>query len=764
MRIIKLSFVLLLCMIWIFVTNYKYFPINSIGSLLSFKSGVIGIDNNEDITSLKLYNKDLEIKVDSFGIPYIYAKNNEDVAFGLGYMHAKDRYFQMELMAKLVQGELSEMIGVRGIRSDKLWKPYEFKRKSQEILEEYKRQSTDVYTYLNSYALGINTYLKENKINDPLYTIFGLEPQPWKPEYSILATWYMSRNLAYFDYHVERQELLDKLPQELLHILYPKSPKDLKTILSSQIDTTQIHEQPVTNVSVNSKAKSSPFVTGIGSNNWVVNSKKSKGDAALIANDPHMRLTFPASFYEVGLHGGQIQVYGYSIPGTPLVVSGHNEKIAWGITNGEWDMTDRYLLQTEKDSLYFYRGNWIPFEEKEYHIDVRGRSKITFKVQKTVHGFVKKEGDVSYAQYWHPEQKSHSIGAVYNAMRANNWKDFTTALKDYDYPPQNFIYADIYDTIGIITAGKLPIRPQGFEGGLLDGTKEPLKLEFSNQLVYEENPTSNYLFSANQQPIQNDKYYGAHWHKNDYRVNRIDRILQENDNWNLSSMKEMQLDEVDISYYHAKEVFKEVTFDKKYQYIMDVFEDWNADMTYDSRNAFIYDIFRQHVEKESKEYANSVLHVRQAPSMKSFLNYINAGVGNKQPKKEQLLSRILIRTDSMILAKKNLESIEKYKNGFFVFNASFLPGFGKKMPFQGGNKNTISLNEGVANPVFRSVYEMKKNNIKGYSILAGGQSGKMNSPNYEDQLLHWEKGKFKETQFSKDPNQLKNIMYTIRSK
>ncbi len=767
MKTIKSGSVLLVCLLWIFITCYQFFPLNNLGTLLSFKTGVLAIDNEENNITTNT-GRDVTIQIDTKGIPYIYAEEDRDVAFGLGYMHAKDRYFQMELMAKMVKGELSEILGGRVIESDKFWKPFEFNKKSIEILEEYKQNNPEFYTYLTNYASGVNQYLENNTMNDPFYKIFGLTPQEWKPEYSLLVTWYMSANLAYFDYHAERQEVLNTLPEDIVSLLYPKNPKNLKTILP-QVAEDQIPvaetDKSLQEISLQMPIEQGvPFQTDIGSNNWVLNSQKSKNESSFIVNDPHLLLTLPSTFYETSLIGKTIKVYGYSIPGVPIVVSGHNKNVSWGITNGEWDLIDTYLLEVKNDSLYKYQGNWVPFQEKEYALEIRGKGKTSFQTRRTVHGLVLKNGENYVSKKWYPSEKSYSMNALYNMMKANNWNTFKQALVTYDYPPQNFIYADVNDTIGIVCAGKLPKRPAHFDGGLLDGTQPPVKEEFIGAQWETDTPECNYLFSANQQPVMNEHYFGAHWHKDDYRVNRINDLLKNKNDWEVSSIQKMQLDEVDLSYFHTKTLMEKEQLSEQYAYIVNDIADWDGTMSGNSNKAFIYETVRESIEKEAQNFATTHLGVQQAPSMKSFVEYLMADTISypKNVSRSKIINNILQRTDSVLVSEKM--SFDKIvygdKKDFLIHSISFLPGFGQKISAVGGNKNTINMNAS-AHPVFRSIYEMNKNQIKGYSILAGGQSGKINSEHYMDQLEDWKKGVYKVTQFQESPDTLENIVTTL---
>ncbi|MHA7059722.1 penicillin acylase family protein [Aquimarina sp. M1] len=775
MKIIKTVLVLTLCVGWIFITNISYKPINSIGSLLTYKTGLLSIPLQENgIKELKGEYKP-KIYIDSVGVPHIYGNKEKDVAFGLGYMHAKDRYFQMEMITRTVQGEVSEIFAEETIESDIFWKPYEFKRKSKELLEDYKTNSPEFYNYLIAYAQGINAYIQKEEIIDPMYKILGKTPREWKPEYSMLVTWYMSWSLSYFDYHMDQHELLTKLSDDDQNYFYPMQPKGLNTILPSEEENKISNDKVYLDTVIAKKSKpeeSNPlgFHPGIGSNNWAVNAIKTKNGKSILANDPHLFLTLPEAFYEIHMVSDKLNLYGFSIPGVPVIVSGHNDQISWGITNGEWDLIDRYRLKTKDDNLYFYDGKWIPFEEKEYSIKIKGEKDRIVKQKNTVHGkVVQDDNGAYYAQRWYASDKSYSIRAMYDLMQSENWDGFTNALKEYGYPPQNFIYTDINDNIGIVCAGKLPDRGINFKGELLDGTLKYEPKKSLDTLWRTYNPDEKLLFSANQQPIQNDTYFGTLGYKDDYRVNRIHSLLKEKDDWDLEKIQEMQKDEVDISFFEFKELLKIYQIPENYKELLNGFSHWNGDMKGDSHQALIYELLKEGVEQEAMNFAESTLKINRPPSFKYFVKYLKDSkytISDKTSKQE-LFNNILQYADSTLQFHHGNEwKEETYKNmsSINVYNISFLPGFGERIVGAGGNENTININSSYYRPVFRAIYEMENENINSYTILAGGQSGKINSIHYKDQLKLWEKGTYKKTQFENNPNRLKNIKNIIKFK
>ncbi len=465
-----------------------------------------------------------------------------------------------------------------------------------------------------------------------------------------------------------------------------------------------------------------------------------------MANDPHLFLTLPGTFYEAHMVSDELKVYGYTIPGIPLILSGHNYKVTWGITNGEWDLTDRYKLKV-KDDLYFYDGQWIPFKKKEYEINVRGFGKKKITQQSTVHGKVFTDiGGDYYAQKWYAADKSYSVKSLYLLMKTHNWKSFKKALSDYDYPPQNFVYSDIDNNIGVVCAGKLPNRVLNFKGGILDGTKELNHVKANNTSRSTYNPENLFLFSANQQPIQNEEYFGAHWHKNDYRINRIHSLLKNNNDWDINKIGEMQLDKVDLSFFEFEKLLNKYDLPIQFKDIFVQLDDWDGNMISQSNSALVYEVIRKSMKIESIKFARTYLKVNKAPSFKYFLKYLNQREFNipNSISKQRLFENILRNTDSILkydFGKDWMNCRYAMNTNFSIPDISFLPEFKTKVEGLGGNKNTINMNTNF-HPAFRLILEIKENSINGYSIMAGGQSGKLNSPNYKNQLELWRLGKY----------------------
>lgn len=784
-KTIKIVLVGVLFLAWIFVTTFNLGPFGSLGQLTSYKTGLLSVPLENNVTREINTKRKLDIYVDDYGIPHIYATSKNSVAYGLGYMHAKDRYFQMEMVSRTVQGRLSELLWAGTLKSDKFWKQYEFEQKSVALLATYKKENPEFYAYLKAYSDGVNAYLENNENSDPIYKALGTAPRKWKTEYSLLSTWYMSYTLTYFDHHIDQQEIYQELPEQIRNYFYPLRPDGINTILPANLmpsslktPNIDVHSSAITSATGDKNEhsifdlggtlmRSHKFYQGIGSNNWVVNNTKTKSKQNILANDPHLFLTLPEAFYEAHLATDTFKVYGFTIPGVPVVVSGHNDKISWGITNGEWDLVDRYKLQVKNDSLYLYQGKWIPFTIKNCTIKIKGKPDYIEKYKSTVHGKVIKEEDGQYyAQHWYAAEKSNSTKAMYEVMKSQNWDGFSTALKDYSYPPQNFAYSDVNNNIGIVCAGQLPERSTGYVGQLLDGTKKYTPAQPSNSFWSAYNPDKGFLFSANQQPIQNNVYFGAHGAKDNYRAKRIYSLLEKNKSWTVNDIQKMQSDVVDISLEDFKTLMNNYKFKSKYSDIVKELKNWDGNMNGQENQALVYETLRNVSIAEAKHFAQYRLQVKQEPSLEYFIKYLNdkkytIPTDNKQKIVDDIFEKTL---DILTKQYGNRWKSVTYKtiSNFDINNLLFIPGLGEKVNNAGGNINTININTKTFHPVFRAVYEVKDGKMQAHTILAGGQSGLINSIHYKDQIEPWSKGHYKKVQFEKNPKKLEKIKNIIK--
>jgi penicillin amidase len=475
---------------------------------------------------------------DRWGVPHIYAESLSDLFFAQGYVHAQDRLWQMELNRRIGSGRLAEIFGEMALDADRFIRTVGFRRAAEadlEIMDEETRSA------LEAYAAGVNAFLDAQQPLTLEFTILRFKPQPW----SLLdtLTWgkVMAWNLSInWDTEILRARLMDKLGVERAAELEPMYPYNNPTVIPSEVDygrlSTRILEQyrQATSWLGTSGA-------GMGSNNWVVDGTKSVTGKPLLANDPHLGLQMPSIWYENHLVGGGIEVTGVSFPGVPGVIIGHNAAITWGVTNGFPDVQDLYVekLNPEKPLQYEYQGEWHDVEEVREEIRVKGRPEpVIEEVTITRHGPIisnivpPEEGkDVPpLALRWTASEPGTLSCAVMLLQRAANWEEFTAALRYWDVPAQNFVYADVEGNIGYYLAGRIPIRAQGM--GLVPVPGWTGEYEWTGWIPFEElphtyNPPQHYVATANNRVVGDDYPYfiTVEW-MNGYRARRICDLLE----------------------------------------------------------------------------------------------------------------------------------------------------------------------------------------------------------------------------------------------
>jgi penicillin amidase len=762
---------------WIYVTSWKYDGLNSIQGLANYREGLPGNTGlkSDSLILIKDAAAAAQVYIDTLGIPHIYGHNAGAVAFATGYIHARDRYFQMELLVNSVMGRLSEMIGESGIDNDRQWKKFELEEKARQFLDTLSLRQPDLFSYLQDYSRGVNAYLdrEERQHRDPMYTIWDCSPKPWKPYYPLLIQWYMSYNLTFYDDYVDKQEILDKLPDTLRQILYPAHPESRIDIIP-QI-TAPAPRWPSSNSLVKlfsgrqtNRYAATAHSRSLGSNNWVVGNTHTASGQLFLCNDLHLFLATPNIFYEMQLCCPEFHVYGYSIPGVPVILTGHNEKIGWGITSGEWDVTEQYLLKQapKNPDLYWLDGQWEKMTHKTFTILVKDHAPETVSVKYTVFGPCVNKDSIAYGLMWHPQRSAAAIGSFWRLMRASDWSTFREALRTYDYPSQSFAYVDTRGNIGMICAGKMPVKPSGYDGGMLDGTISPhWKYLSFDSLPQSYNPARNYLFSANQQPEYGSPYYSSRWYEDLYRPARIDELLANGTQLTWEDMRRMQLDVTDISIRDLRSLFAKYSRGKTPAGHWTTLLQWGGELKPGKPEAVLYKFFRQAAWVAGNDLAKKI-GVRKAPGFDQLIHFLkvhdSVRYGHEVLYGEHYFHEMIGMADSLYNAYMADERAKAYEPpySFDIPSMTFLPGLSVNIKDQGGSDNTIDVNYG-AHPVIRTLIRVKDSAIQSWMVNAIGQTGRINEKGYYQQLSSWKENKLHKTLFTADPRELGTIRSRI---
>jgi penicillin amidase len=441
-------------------------------------------------------------------VPQVFAESERDLFFAQGYVHAQDRFFQMELGRRAGHGRLSELIGGSALEFDRLSRTIGFGRIAA---TSEKNGAPETLEILRSYSAGVNACLSTEPLPPELRLLRLLEPEPWRPSdtaaWSMIIAWSLSASW----------EL--KLLREAAEGI-------------GDWNNLRGHLDPEK-----------------GSNAWAVSPARSASGAALLAGDPHLVLGIPCLWYEVGLYGGPYRVVGASLPGTPGVVIGHNEEIAWSVTAALTDVQDLYVERFKEggSSLYEHAGGWREAGIRIEEIPVRGRREpVIQRVRTTVHGPVITDvlGDVEgeLALRWATPNPLGLVGAGLAVNRAGNKEEFLDALQSWTVPNQNFVYADRTGVTGKALAGPVPIRNNHRGDRPVPGWDG--EHEWEGFLPFEKLPKSfdaaeGYVASANEAP-EGDTIPGAYLPG--YRKARIEELLRATDEHTPETFREIQGD------------------------------------------------------------------------------------------------------------------------------------------------------------------------------------------------------------------------------
>lgn len=498
-------------------------------------------------------NDSVEVLRDEYGIPHIYASNTYDLFFAQGYTQAQDRWWQMEFSRHTGSGRLSELIGynedVLGI--DVFIRTLGWRQAAQ---RDYASMDDETKAVLNAFADGVNAYISEREPSELAleYTILDLtginfEIELWTPIDSIVWGKVMAWDLgANRGQELSRVRMMDDgLSQEMIEDYYPDFPFDerptvlrdgeipfVEEIARSITTSQETVQKPNINTTTTALAGGVPYDVNIafgygrsvGSNNWVVSGDLTESGYPLLADDMHLSVGIPALWYEVGLHCQPVgedcpyNVRGFALSPVPAIIVGHNERIAWGVTNVGGDVQDLYQIAVSEDDPLTYTWNdetrdIIAREETILFGD--DTEPLTFTVRETHYGSIVNDNSLDDGQlsgfntenpmalHWVATAEISTLfEAVVQLNRAQNWDEFRQALSYWDVPSQNFVYADVDGNIGYQMPGKMPIRQGNHDGFTpVDGSTD--EYDWMGYIPYERmpytfNPERGYIASANQ--------------------------------------------------------------------------------------------------------------------------------------------------------------------------------------------------------------------------------------------------------------------------
>lgn len=598
--------------------NWKRILIGITGSIIILAIVFFIISYNILKKSLPQYEGEINVKGitsrvniyrDSSAIPLIIAENDEDLAFALGYVHAQERLFQMDLARRAGEGRLSEVFGSRTIPFDKMFRTIGLYKVVENSLPKLNPTSKKI---LFAYSKGVNSYILNAKGKYPIeFDVLGYDPYPWKPEHSLLIAKLMAweLNISWWS-DIAFSNLIQKLGTEKGKELLPDFPENAPTIIPNELKSFANISTDL--IEIDKKFRDFFGLTGthIGSNNWVINGKISQSNKPIIANDPHLGFTAPGKWFFAILRSKDWNVEGFTIPGLPAVVIGKNENIAWAMTNVMTDDADFYIEKTDSSGTkYLLNNQWKDFVTYQDSFAVKDSSHYKFTIRKNFRGPIisdvhlfnllyPKNGKVNstISMRWTALEFSDELFAAISLNKAKNWEDFKLALKHFTVPGQNFIYADKNGNIGYVCATKLPIRTSSSPTLVYDGSTD--EFDWKGYVPYEEmpklfNPSQNFIATANNKVVKNFRFHISNVWEPSSRIERITELLKSQSK---HSVKDFERYQLDFFSPYAKEIvpyvlnaFKNAKInDKNLKTALELLDNWNYEMTASSQVPTIY--------------------------------------------------------------------------------------------------------------------------------------------------------------------------------
>lgn len=539
-----------------------------LGDMLDPMDGLYRTARTADVrTSEELDIPELSAPVrvvrDERGVPHIFAENDRDATIAFGFVVAQDRLFQLDFIPRAASGRLSEVMGADAVDTDRFFRRIGMPWASNNNVKWLQETHSVQLDLIHWYQAGANAYIRSlAPEDDPFeFRILGYRPTELETVDALLVLQYMAYDLTYRGRDAAYTALRRGLGDQEYDRLYPEysryfvpiiPPEEEHWAFRENVRPSVINEasSQVTNESSYEGTEGTVtegYRPGIGSNNWAVDAQKSATGFPILSGDMHLSLSLPAIWYEAHLVTPTMNVYGVTIPGAPVIVEGITPTTAWAFTNTGADQIDFYSLDVNADrSSYALDGVQEDLVVVSDTIRVARGPDVVEPLYYSRFGPVFFDDEVATAIRWVAHDTTRTLEAIWRMGHATNYSEFEDAIRYWDTPMQNILFADRDGTIAIRSTGFLPVRGTRDGVGILDGTKSGT--EWTGRVPFDElphaiRPGRGYLTSTNQQPTSRGYpyYLGYDW-RDAYRSIRIDELLRSSESHSVEDLKSYQAD------------------------------------------------------------------------------------------------------------------------------------------------------------------------------------------------------------------------------
>lgn len=796
MKVLRFILVFLTTLAIILALNFKIGQIPPLGKFLDPYNGFWqNIEQGYQDQRLHIPGLENEVRVhyDKFLIPHVIAENDHDLYLAQGYITAQHRLWQMEFQTHAAAGRISELIGEQALDFDRLQRRKGMIFGAQNAQAAFNKNDTTKRA-VEAYAEGVNHFINTLSYKDlPIeYKLLDYAPENWTTLKTALLLKYMADDLSGWDSDLENTNAYHLLGADRFNFLFPDTLNNTDPVIPGnaqydfepvKVDTPNLFIPPAPENLAFPKANPSN-----GSNNWVVGGQKTNSGKPILANDPHLGLNLPSLWFVMQLNAPGINVMGATLPGALGVIIGHNENIAWGVTNARRDVRDWYSIEFKDESKneYSFDNKWLKTQKVAEEIKIRGGDTFFDTVVYTHYGpvvydstYSKSRDLYNFSLRWIAHDPSEEQFTFYLLNRGSNYNDYLKALQYYNSPAQNFAFASKSGDIALWVQGKFPLKWPGQGKFLLDGSR--LDQEWQGYIPFEHNahilnPAQNYVSSANQYPVgKNYPYYVYDGNFENYRNRRINRKLEsmgnitpqdmmamQQDNYNLKAAESLplMLESLDINQLNAQQ--KE---------IYSLLNNWDYNNEIQSKAASVYEIWWESLydgiwdEFTNADLAlnspddNTTLHIIENYPDDPFIDV--QSTPQKETLSELISQSYISATDSIQKWAEENEQDFTWSNlkGTRLQHLLRLDAFSIHNIAIGGNKSIINAVSKSHGPSWRMVVSME-DEVKAWGIYPGGQSGNPGSAYYDNFVETWRKGEYIPLVFIENASDTEDIVFT----
>ena len=782
MRVFTFLLSLLLTIALVVALSWRIDPLPPLGAFLDPFHGVwqnaegenLTIETNLELPGLR---SPVTVHYDSLLIPHIFAQNDADLYRAQGYVQASLRYWQMDFVSRVAAGRVSEVVGERAREFDRGQRRKGLTFAAEKALRMMEEDPV-AQAVLQAYTEGVNSYVNNLRYEDwPVeYKLLDYRPEPWSALKTSLLLKYMADDLAGGDEDLENTNALLRWGKERFDFLYPQYYSDAEPVISADhvwdfepvvLDTPDVS---FADNQLTTKVLPKPDPDN-GSNNWAVSGSKTQSGHPILANDPHLQLNLPSIWFVVQLHTPNLNVLGATLPGSPGVIIGANDSIAWGVTNATRDVKDWYKItfSDAQRNEYLFDGRQLKAQPRVETIRIRDAEDFSDTVMYTHYGPVVYDRSFpadsivnperNYAMKWPAHDPSMDMMTFYYLNRANNYADYRQALRYYTAPAQNFVFASVQGDIALSVQGKFPAKWPGQGQFLMDGSRPEQEwqgyIPFEHN-AYERNPPRGFVSSANQVPVSPQYPYFFYDKKYEHfrnrrindRLSALKRITPENmmalqaDNYNQKAADVLpwMLDSLNAGQLRGES-----------QDLLKLLQEWNFQNDRNRRAPTVFYVWWDQLKEALWDEMSGTSMALVTPTDAATIHYLknypqDTMVDRQSTTYRETVTDLLnesFATTEQLLRDWSAENDTDYSWG--NYKATSIQHMLRLAPFGiynvpiGGGRGIVNATSERHGPSWRMVVELG-DPVTMWGVYPGGQSGNPGSAYYSNLVRAWAAG------------------------